>query len=316
MFTFVRLTWRLQRWEVAVLIGGSLLFAAVVGFVAWQTSAAAAGLRACYSDVSVPVLSASCKSLVDWGNLLSGLGPTLEGATTVVPFIVGILLGAPLVSREIEKRTAPISWSLSLSRAWWLGLRALPLLIAITVVLLLLGQASEALIRATPPGELGFAYFAMHGPLIAVRGIAVFCIGVLVGLVVGRVLPAILVTGVVVIALFVGLQLVRGELMRAEATWVPARSADFSGVLIYDSGYTDDATGELVTPDEAFARYPAVFGPQGSGTPPGMSQVYLATPPELYPPYVAREIGELLLISALATGASLRIIRTRRPELG
>jgi ABC-type transport system involved in multi-copper enzyme maturation permease subunit len=316
MLTFLRLTWRLGRWEVAVLIGGPLLFAGIVGFVAWQTSVNTADLAGCYAGASGAPLSASCRSAVDWGNVLTGLGPTLVGATTVVPFIVGILLGAPLVSREIEKRTAPIAWSLSRSRARWLALRAAPLLIAITVVLLLVGQASEALIRARPPGELGFPVFAMHGPLIAARGVAVFCIGVLVGLIMGRMLPAILTAGVVVIALFVGLTLVRGELMRAEATWVPSSSADFSGVLIYGTAYIEDATGTFVSDEEAYARYPEVFGPQGSGTPPGMTQVYLATPPNLYPVFVAREGGALLLVSVLATGAALWVVRSRRPDLG
>ena len=316
MTTFLRLTWRLQRWEVAVLIGGSLVFAGIVGFVAWQTAVNTADLAACYAGASGAPLSTSCRSAVDWGNVLSGLDPTLVAATTVLPFIVGILLGAPLVSREIEKRTASIAWSLSRSRARWLALRAAPPLIAITVVLLLVGQASEALIRARPPGELGFPVFAMHGPLIAARGVAVFCIGVLVGLVMGRMLPAILTTGVVVIALFVGLTLVRDELMRAEATWVRSSSADFSGVLIYGTAYVEDATGKFVSSDEAYARYPEVFGPQGTGMPPGMSQLYLATPPDRYPVFVAREGGALLVISALAAGASLWIIRSRRPDLG
>lgn len=317
MLAFVRLAWRLQRWEIAVLIGGSLLLAAAAGFVAWQTSVTDAGLEACYAGASGAPLSASCRSLVDWGNLWTGLGPTLVGATTVVPLIVGILLGAPLVSREIEKRTASIAWSLSRSRARWLGLRVAPLLVAIAVVLLLLGQASEALIRATLPGELGFPYFAMHGPLVAVRGIAIFSIGVVVGLLMGRVLPAILVTGVVVIGLILGLTLARDQLMRAEATWVPAGSENaFSGVMIYDSAFTEDATGELVTFEEAYSRFPEVFGPTGSGMPPGMTQVYFAAPPELYPLFVAREIGALALVSVLVGGLALWVIKWRRPDIG
>ena len=317
MVTSLRLAWHLQRWEVAVLIGGSLLLAGAAGFVAWQTSVTDAGLEACLAEASGGPLSASCRSLVDWGNLWTGLGPTLVGSTTVVPLIVGILLGAPLVSREIEKRTASFAWSLSRSRARWLGLRVAPLLVAIAVVLLLLGQASEALIRATWPGELGFPYFAMHGPLVAVRAIAVFCIGILVGLMMGRVLPAILVTGVAGIALIAVLTLARDQLMRAEATWVPAGSENaFSGVMIYDSAYTDDATGKLVTFEEAYARYPESFGPQGDGMPRGLSQVYLAAPPELYPVFVAREIGALALVSVLVGGVALWVIRWRRPDIG
>jgi len=314
MIAAVRLAWRLQRWELAFLIGGSLLLAAAAALVAWQTTVTVNGLDACRTD-SV-ALSASCRSLAQWDNVLTTLSPIIQGATTVAPFVVGVLLGAPLVSREIEKRTAPIAWSLSLSRARWLAGRTLPLLVAIAIALLLLGQASEALIRAAPPGEPGFRYFAMHGPLVAVRAIAVFGIGVLVGLLMGRVLPAILVTGLVVVVLFIGLQLVRDQLMRAEATWVDEGSGDFSGVITYDAAFIDDATGKLVTYDEASRRFPEVFGVEGSGVPPGMTQVYLTTPPERYPLFVAREIGALAIVSVVVGGLALWVITWRRPDIG
>lgn len=314
MINSLRLAWRIQRWELAFLIGGSLLLAAAAALVAWQMTATVNGLDACSTD-SV-ALSASCRSLAQWSNVLTTLNPIIQGATTVAPFIVGILLGAPLVAREIEKRTAPIAWSLSLSRAGWLAGRTLPLLVAIAIALLVLGQASEATIRAMPPGHLGFPYFAMHGPLVAVRAIAVFGIGVVVGLLMGRTLPAILVTGVVVIALFTGLQLVRDQLMHAEATWVKAGDADLSGVMIYDSAFIDDATGKLVTSDEVYRRFPDVFGTQGSGRPPGMTQVELMTPPERYPLFVAREIGALAFVSVLVGGMALWVITWRRPDIG
>lgn len=314
MLNSVRLAWRMQRWELAFLIGGPLLLAAAAALVAWQTTVTLKGLDACYTD-SV-ALSASCRSLVQWSNVLTGLPPILEGATVVAPVVVGMLLGAPLVSREIEKRTAPLAWSLSLSRARWLAGRTLPLVIAIAIALLLLGQASEAMIRAMPPGHLGFPHFAMHGPLVAVRAIAVFGIGVLVGLLMGRVLPAILVTGLVVAALLVGLHVMRDQLMRAEATWVEPGVADLSGVMIYDSAFTDDTTGEFVTSEEAYNRFPEVFGMEGSGIPPGMTQVYLMTPPERYPLFVAREIGALAFVTGLVGGLALWVITWRRPDIG
>ena len=316
MGTFLRLTWRLQRWEIAVLIGGSLLFAGITALAAWQTSLTGADLQACYSTTSGGPPSSACQALIERGNFLSKVDPILEGATTVVPFIVGILLGAPLVAREIEKRTSSIAWSLSLSRTRWLALRALPILIAVGVALLLVGQASEALITATPSGTLGFPVFAMHGPVVAARGVAVFCIGVLVGLLMGRTLPAILMTGVAAIALVLALTLGRGALMRAEAVWIPSDSADFSGVLVYDTAYRDDATGKMLSYDEALRSFPEAFGPTGSGIPPGMSQLYLTAPPDLYSLYVLREIGALGAVTVLALAGSVWVLRFRRPDLG
>jgi hypothetical protein len=314
MLDAVRLAWRMQRWELAFLIGGPLLLAAAAALVAWQTIVTFAGLDVC--DMARGALSTSCRSLVEWSNVLNALRSIVLGAITVSPFVVGLLLGAPLVSREIEKRTAPLAWSLSLSRHRWLAGRTLPLLVTITLALLLLGQASEAMIRAVPPGHLGLAHFAMHGPLVAVRAISVFCIGVAVGLLMGRVLPAILVSGLVVAALVVGLYIVRVQLQRAEATWIDPRDAEISGVMVYGAAFTDDTTGELVTSEEAYNRFPEVFGIQGSGVPPGMTQVYLMTPPERYPVFVAREIGALALVSVFAGGLALWVITWRRPDGG
>ena len=308
-----RLIWRQQRWELIILIGGSLLVAAALFIVAWQLKATQESFLACYTE---RVLSPACRSLVDIGNVWTALTPIGIGVATVAPFFVGLLLGAPLVSREIEKRTAPMAWSLSLSRRGWLLGRALPLAVAIAVVLLLVGQGSEALQAAAFPDRGGFWDYGSRGPMIAARGLAIFGIGVLVGLVSGRMLPAILITGLVAIAVFGGIEYGRSQLLRAEATWIEVdQDGDaFSQIaMAYDSGFVDDATGEHITYEQAFERFPDEFGPTGDGMPPGMTMTYLTTSPERYPLFVVRESAVLIGVFVLAAGLALLMIRTRRP---
>jgi hypothetical protein len=48
--------------------------------------------------------------------------------------------------------------------------------------------------------------------------------------------------------------------------------------------------------------------------PPGMTQVYLATPADLYPNFVAREIAALALLAAVAGASAAWVIGWRRPE--
>jgi hypothetical protein len=84
--------------------------------------------------------------------------------------------------------------------------------------------------------------------------------------------------------------------------------------MVYDSGFTDDATGEFVTYEGAFERFPAVFGPEGSGIPVGLTQVYLTTPPERYPVFVAREIGALAVVTVVAGGTAAWVVARRRPD--
>lgn len=303
----------MSRWELAFLIGGCLLLSLASVGVAWQFDVTEAALLDCYATTPADSQAATCRSLIDWGNVLTGAAPILSGVVTVAPFAVGLFLGAPLVAREIEHRTAPIAWSLSLSRQRWLATRALPILVLVAVALLVLGQAAELLLRATEQNELGFRHYAMHGPLIPARGLAVFGIGLVVGLVLGRVLPAILVTGLATVALLLGLSVGRDQLMRAEAVWLPMGDQAEVVAMIYDSGFRSDATGEVITWDEAYNRYPESFNEMGEGDPPGMTSVWRVVPPDRYPLYVARELAALaiglLVMGALAFG----LIGRRRP---
>jgi hypothetical protein len=309
-----RLTWRQQRWELLILIGGALLLAVALLAVAWQTGITNNAVAACVRDQAGPTLSAECRPTVEWGNVLTALGAILPRAATIAPFVVGLLLGAPLVSREIEKRTAPIAWSLSPSRRRWLVGRAVPLALVVGLSLLALGQAGEVLEATNYPDGRGFMDYGSHGPLIAARGLAILGLGILVGLSVGRVLPAILVTIVVAVVVFGALEYGRCELMRAEAMWM-AIEDDFGTIsTIYDSRLKSDTTEELITDEQAFERYPEEFGPTGDGTPPGMTRVYLATSPDRYPSFVARESGLLILVAGLATMAALAVVHYRRPE--
>lgn len=300
-----------------MLVGACLLLSVAMGFVAWQWTATRSAVIACYPTSPDAPISASCRSLLDWGQAVGAFGSMLIGAATVAPFGLGLFLGAPLISREIEKRTAPIAWSLSPSRRRWLAGRVFPLVVVIGGVLLILAQASDVMQAAIYPDGRGFADFGSRGPLVAARGLAVFGIGVVVGLIVGRVLPAVLVTGLVTAALFIGVQLVSDQLMRAEAVWMPqggGNSGQFA--VIYDTGFRSDATGEVITDQEAYERFPEVFeateGPPGS--PPGMTNVWRVLPPERYPLWVARESGFFVVVALVAGLLATRLVISRRPD--
>ena len=105
--------------------------------------------------------------------------------------------------------------------------------------------------------------------------------------------------------------------MRAEATWVSADEADYWGVVFYDQAYLDDATGERLSFDEVYPlprclradghRHPARL-------PAGLLYPRIGDAQSLYPFFVAREIGALLAVSVLAAGASVWLLRSRRPS--
>ena len=302
----------MHRWEVTFFIGGGLLLAAVMVFVAWQLDASRELLVSCYEQ-PFETLSAQCRSAIDWGNILSGAIGILGAVATFAPFAAGIFLGAPLVSREIEHRTAPMAWSLSPSRQGWLLWRAGPLLVLLLVALLILGQSSALLLETAEQGELGFRQYGMFGPILAARGLAIFGVGALVGLALGRVLPALLVTGLATAAIAGGMSIGRDLLMREEAVWMPMDNPDLVH-MVFDQGFQFDATGDVISWDEAYNRYPDSFDQMtGEGGPPGTTMVWRVVPPEAFGLYVAREIGVLGAVFLVATIATAALVRRRRP---
>ena len=314
MLTQLRLLWRTHRWEGAFFIGGALLFSVAMAIVAWQLDASRAMVVACYEQPT-DALSAECRSAIEWGNTLAGAIGILGAVATVAPFAAGIFLGAPLLSREIEHRTAPMAWSLSSSRRSWLVWRTAPLLVLLLVSLLVLGQASAFLLETAEEGELGFRHFGMFGPILAARGLAVFGIGVLVGLVLGRALPALLLTALATVALVGGMSIGRDLLMREEAVWVPMGDQAELVHMVFDQGFRSDATGDVITWDEAYNQYPDAFDEMtGEGGPPGMTSVWKIVPPEGFGLYVIREIGVLGLAFLIVGVATVGLVGVRRPE--
>jgi hypothetical protein len=295
-------------------IGGSLLLAAIMATVAWRLDALRETVAACYEQPT-ETLSAACRSAIGWGNTLAESVGILGAVATVAPFAAGIFLGAPLLSREIEHRTAPMAWSLGPSRRSWLVWRSAPLLALLLAALLVLGQASGLLLETAQEGELGFRQLGMFGPILAARGVAVFGVGALVGLAIGRVLPAILVTALVTVAIVGGMSIGRDLLMREEAVWVPMGDQADIVHMVFDSGFKSDTTGEVITWEEAYNRYPDSFDETtGEGGPPGMASVWRIVPPESFGLYVAREIGVLVVAFVVVAGATLGLVGVRRPE--
>lgn len=139
-----------------------------------------------------------CLSLVREGSQI--LGETyLDGQGTVplsvmgaLPFFLGVLGGVPIVARELEARTAQTAWSLHGSRNRWLARQAGP-------VALILGIAMWfAALAAIPVTDYWVAWghgganeaIGLHGLLAVVRAFAAFGIGLMVGAMLGRTLPA------------------------------------------------------------------------------------------------------------------------------
>ncbi|MFI6510864.1 ABC transporter permease [Streptosporangium sp. NPDC050855] len=235
------LTWRQFRGSAAMTAAALVVLATVLTLTGPDlASRYAAGITACTRDDT-------CARFYDRffdDHQLSFMAVTL--VVLVLPALIGLFWGASLVTRELEAGTHLLVWNQSVTRGRWLavklGLIGLAAVIAAGACGLVVTWWSDPLDRSAVP-EL-----AMMAPLVfGARGIApmgyaafAFVLGVTVGMLVRRTLPAMALTLAVfaVIQLAVPL-LVRPHLMPPVTGTFEISEANTDGIGI--SGETGSA---------------------------------------------------------------------------
>jgi hypothetical protein len=118
----------------------------------------------------------------------------------LVPLLAGIVVGAPLVAKEIEQGTAPLSWALSGSRRRWLLGKVLAAVVLIAPLMLAVGLAANVLEGALNPGLNPYASFSNYlgrGVIDVFWAMAAFAGTFALGTLFGRTMPAVVVALVV-----------------------------------------------------------------------------------------------------------------------
>jgi len=156
----------------------------------------------------------------------------LIATLALLPIAVGLLLGVPTVSREIESGTAATVWAVAESRSEWLAWRLLSVGGLALIMLACLGIASEVLWQARAPTGVPnrFDDAGLHGASVVAKGAASFAVGALVGAMLGRTLPAVIggaVASVVLIAL--------GAVLRGAFEMPAEGGIDAMAVFLFDN---------------------------------------------------------------------------------
>ncbi|HEY3978914.1 MAG TPA: hypothetical protein VGM79_16685 [Streptosporangiaceae bacterium] len=176
-------TWRQHRTQAMACLG---LLAAVAAFavavgVTMRTAAGADGLTACLSRSG----AAGCPAPI--GSFLTrfgtGVNTTAWAVLILLPGLAGVVVGAPLLGRELETGTWRLAWSQTVPRTRWLVSR----LALVTGGLVVLGAAMTAVItwyRAPMDRLTGhFAYaFDYEGVAATCYLLCAFGLAVLAGL--------------------------------------------------------------------------------------------------------------------------------------
>jgi ABC-type transport system involved in multi-copper enzyme maturation permease subunit len=173
------------------------------------------------------------------------------GVMFVLPAIIGVFWGAPLVARELEAGTHRLVWNQSVTRIRWLAVKVLGIGLAsmATVGLFSLAVTWWA-------GPIDTAYLNRMLPeIFATRGIApigyaafAFVVGVTAGMLVRRTVPAMAITlALVVVAAIVMPFGVRGHLMTPNYTTLPLNISSLKSLNISKGGHVT-VTGRLDQP--------------------------------------------------------------------
>lgn len=316
------LSFRLTRWEILASVAGVALLSAAMLWFTWQLRALAAADPACIDPMTYV---AACELSPQAFYELTSKAEWLSYLAWVAPFGMGLLLGVPLVSREVEQRTAGMAWTLSRSRTRWLVRRAAFLILVLVVLLLVVAVIGEVLAAATMPTrhlDRDFAWYGRRGGLIVVRGLASLGIGVVVGAWLGRVMPALLVGIAATVLIFSGISLGMDRWIEGDAIVNAYGSPDEGGrylgqrVLLPNGELIDygelqrrGLSFEAIQDDLIYAR------PEDVGHPERIvgRDRQLLVPGKLYPQVVFREVGVVGGVAALLALAATFVVGRRRP---
>jgi hypothetical protein len=308
------LAWRLQRWEIVAVAVAGVSLSVLALQLAFQFDELVAGCRAAVEVV------APCGGLLETGTIYDNDNQTKLGLVrqglAILPFAAGVILGAPVLAREIEHRTAQLAWPLVRSRARWLALRLLPVAIIGLGLVAVPALAGQILARSEFPmisPDANFEGYGERGFLPLARFGLVFVASALVGGWIGRQLPAILVAGM--LALGIGTAASVGH-----GSWIEPVEGDPEVFQPIDSlgdmyvGVRYRLHGNWIGEEEAWERMSA-FDLEGD-TPNAAElpqQVTYVVHGERYPEVVVRESIALLGGGLGLCGVLLLIIQRRRP---
>ncbi|MFG1605817.1 ABC transporter permease subunit [Actinoplanes sp. NPDC049265] len=206
------LTWRQFRTPIALV--GALVAALAVALVVTRPALVdlfrSTGMDTCGSNCAN-----QAKDFLLRSESLAAAPLFLAGAAMVylIPAIIGIFWGAPMIARELESGTYRLAWSQSITRTRWLTVK---LLAGAAAAMLAAGLLSLVVTWFSSPFDTARAnrlipeLFGARGIVpIAYAGLA-FALGVLIGTVLRRTVPAMALT----LLLVVGIQVLMPTLVR------------------------------------------------------------------------------------------------------
>ena len=187
-------TWRQHRTAltgVAALLGALAVYLWLAGL---KVHHAYAAVTACHPPSSVACTDISTGFTSSYDHTATLIPALLQ----VAPALIGAFVGAPVLARELETGTYRYAWTQGFGRARWTMAKLIPLALALTLAAgtfsLLFAWYYGPFIADGQDGPLTGIVFNLRGIAFAAWTLAAFAIGALAGILIRRVVPAIVAT--------------------------------------------------------------------------------------------------------------------------
>ncbi|HET7181446.1 MAG TPA: hypothetical protein VFI15_04355, partial [Candidatus Limnocylindrales bacterium] len=286
----------------------------ILGAVGVAVRLAAMGIPAVCLDPSVsdPACLSRQLDLQAYSAFAALWGGIVAYTAVALPSIAGVILGIAAVGKELDQRTTALAWSLAPSRRRWLARRAGSM--ALFIVALGGGSAVviAAMLRFRTSVELPpmFEFIPILGAAPIAEGLASFAVALVVGAMLGRLLPALLAA--VALAIMAFLLVTQGnERLLANETVI----VDNPGMGVVLPGRWIDSVVRL--PDGRIIGwndvYPTYANPATGELLPGEVELVRLAPIELYPVVAARFLLLQLVIAAVALTLGFAVTDRRTP---
>jgi hypothetical protein len=228
--------WRLHRTPLIVAAAALAAFAVLLLITGMQIATEYHNaLRTCAA-------TNTCADLASTLNVGGNVANIFVGLSITVPALVGLFWGAPLVAREIEAGTSQFAWVQSVTRMRWLAVNT-GWLVLVTA---LWGGAVAGLVTWWSGPENAISLDRFDRNVFDVQGVvpvgyALFAValGIAVGTIMRRTLPALAIT----LGVFVALRLVVALLLRPHYLHALTLAQKVGGTMIPKGSYWQLGTG-------------------------------------------------------------------------